>query len=55
MQIKPPVAIATVAALLVLLFGGYLLYERSSGGATGKRPPISKEMYQGPRADGTPP
>lgn len=53
MEIKPPVVISAVVLLLVLLFGGYKLYERSRLTTDDERPPLTVDQYQGPRATQT--
>jgi hypothetical protein len=53
MEIKPPVAIASVVLLVVLLFGGFMWYQRAQGPSQAERmPALTPDQYRGPRAPG---
>jgi hypothetical protein len=55
MEVKPPVAIAAVVVLLVLLFGAYKLYERGQTGAPANQPRMTLEQYRALQHKGTGP
>ena len=48
MEVKPPVAIALVAVLIVLLVGGFMMYDRSRKAALNPDEQPTKAQYMPP-------
>jgi hypothetical protein len=47
-DIKPPVMIAIIAAVLVLLVGGWFWYDRRQKAALNEGPTLTKQQYMPP-------
>jgi len=49
MELKPPVVIAIVAALLVLLVGGFMWYDKHQKAAMSEGGNLPRSQYMPPR------